>query len=670
MMKIFTFWISVIVVTSSLFVSGCHRKSGGGSGADSNDVVPENETSQVEIKNQFDLLGVPDETAFQDRTFTFKPTAVSPFQDGTFEIEDAPSWLGINTTTGEVSGKPTDLAAQFIYKIVSISPLTTENVGQYPLTVHGNPLKKFQWHLTNTGQKSFSDTAGTVNEDINMAQTVDAGLTGLGVRIAISDTAAELAHESLTDNVLVNESRDYSLTAPYRTNVFAKLLGDTEAGEKAETHATAVAGVLAARGWSNLGTRGVAPFANFAVFNAISWSVPANKVSEAMLNQLTGNFDIVNQSWGYNDVSYSMEFDWDYNALQRTEVLSGRNGKGKVFVKAAGNGYDICNHPSEFCSQDISSDPNNATPYVITVGAVDANGKKSSYSAVGSALWVSAPGGEFGDDDPAILTTDLSGCSEGKSKASATVNSFDKGTAAENPACNYTSAFNGTSAAAPIISGVVALLLEANPTLTWRDIKHIFAKTSSQVDADFDPIVLTNSYVYEPGWITNAAGYKFHNWYGFGRVNVDDAVAMAKIYDSNLGSFKDTFDYSTPSNPWRWRTADSLGIAIPDDDPDGITGPGIFVQDDFIIEAVQIQVDITHPYPMDLAIELTSPSGTKSVMLHALNSYSDPDLIDLVLLSNAFYAENSRGNWRIKVIDINSADVGTLNNWKINISGR
>ena len=98
--------------------------------------------------------------------------------------------------------------------------------------------------------------------------------------------------------------------------------------------------------------------------------------------------------------------------------------------------------------------------------------------------------------------------------ASETVlNAFDdKGNHSNNASCNYTSTYNGTSAAAPMVSGVVALMLEANPALTLRDVKHILASTARQIDAS-RAAVTVNDLVVEPAWTTNAAGYTFHNFY-------------------------------------------------------------------------------------------------------------------------------------------------------------
>ena len=90
-------------------------------------------------------------------------------------------------------------------------------------------------------------------------------------------------------------------------------------------------------------------------------------------------------------------------------VTLGRSGKGSLFVKAAGNDFAVfCNGSSSvYCIGNANFDADNAIPYIITVGALNANGQSASYSSSGANIWVSTFGGEFGSDSPAMLTTDL-----------------------------------------------------------------------------------------------------------------------------------------------------------------------------------------------------------------------------------------------------------------------
>jgi hypothetical protein len=225
---------------------------------------------------------------------------------------------------------------------------------------------------------------------------------------------------------------------------------------------------------------------------------------------------------------------------------------------------------------------------------------------------------------------------------------------------------NGTSSAAPVTVGVIALLLEANPALTWRDIKHILASTARQIDAARAAVnfALTGgTYVAEPAWLTNAAGFKFHNWYGFGMVDASAAVNMARTYTlGQLGTFVDTGFISSPT----------LDLAIPDASVAGATStltvPANAVQ---VIEAVQIRVSATHSFIGVLGIELVSPSGKRSVLKNIFDGFGgSSDLNGMVLLSNAFYGEDPAGVWTIKVVDADaSLDAGRLTNWSIRVFG-
>jgi len=549
--------------------------------------------------------------------------------------------------------------------------LTTSE--SFSLTVAANdPLYQYQWHLHNSGQTNFATNPGTSSEDINVDGVIAAGYTGNNVIVAVVDTGLEIAHEDLSANVVVDGSWDFvgSDTDP------------TNPSDSDGDHGTSVAGLIASSGWNGKGGRGVAPLASLKGFNFLKNQSTVTNVNSLGAASYSSNVDIFNQSFG-SAPWYSKTISATVEAQYLSGVTSLRSGKGAIYIKSSGNGFHrgaTINKVGYYCStiygastglscQNANMDPNKSTPYNILVGALTAKGKKSSYSTAGSSVWVSAPGGESGTNYPAMMTTDQSGCTNGYvgtyGRAYNAFNTISGGAGhTENVNCNYASTFNGTSSAAPVLSGAVALMLEVNSALTWRDVKHILASTSDQVDASISTTNITingTTYAAEPAWLTNTAGYKFHNYYGFGRVNVSAAITAAKAYTAgSLGTF------ATGS----WVPSATLNTAIPDYNAIGVSN-AVNVSDSKTIEAVQVKLNVSHTNSGVLAVELTSPSGTKSMLLNPRNIFSSSNnLSNFVMLSNAFYGESSSGNWTVKVVDTHSSsDAGQLTDWSIRIFG-
>ena len=265
-----------------------------------------------------------------------------------------------------------------------------------------------------------------------------------------------------------------------------------------------------------------------------------------------------------------------------------------------------------------------------------------------------------------MMTTDQSGCSIGYVGANASINyeinAFDDhdGDHPENPDCNYTSGFNGTSSAAPTVAGVIALMLEANPNLTWRDVKHILAQTSDKTDAE-------RSYdqqgVNQYSWIENSAGYKHHKWYGFGKIDAAEAVTVAKNFTANSrGTFYTVADTSAPNILF---TDDGATVT----DTISITKPS---ESNNFVEFVKVQVRFDHSLPKTVGIRLLSPDGTLIPILQPYTNMAATTtgyIFDIGVAG--LYGESLEGDWTIALNDYGVEDgfVGNFVGWNIYVYG-
>ena len=350
-----------------------------------------------------------------------------------FSLIGAPSFLSVNTTSGQLSGEP-EVSGLFEDVIVRATLIadgtTTVDSRKFSIAVNGDPLRPYAWHLKNTSQKAFSSLTGTTGFDLNFYDVLKEGITGNGVKIAISDSGVEINHDDLFDNQISGAHRDYSLAAPYSAS----------APTPTNFHGTAVSGIISAVAYNNFGSLGVAPKSKFAGFQFLD----SAQNSEIMIHQASGDFDIFNYSYG-DFLTEDTRSDSTYLDHLRYQAIT----DNKIFVKASGN--EFFQSSGSLCASHNANAPfENESPFIIIVGSIHADGGKSSYSSAGSNLWVSAPGGEDGEGmGPAIITTDLRTCFKGNSKAgSFSSNSFEYNNSL-NLQCDYTATMNGTSSATP-----------------------------------------------------------------------------------------------------------------------------------------------------------------------------------------------------------------------------
>ena len=557
-----------------------------------------------------------------------------------------------------------------------------------------DPFAAQAWHLKSTGvETGYSASAADTGEDINLGGVHSTlNILGRNVRIAVSDSGTEIEHPDLNDNTLAGEHRNYVFNSP---SAWADQADPVASDDN--SHGTGVAGLISAERNNGIGSLGVAPASKFAAFRYLfsDTSSTASRLAKA-IDQSYGNFDIFNYSYGFSGYVFVQSDDTLVDAFELGATTL-RSGKGSIYVQSSGNSYDGESYDVDWdgagpgpvstilVAGNSNAHTDTTTPFKIVVGATNASGTKATYSTPGSNIWISAPGGEYGVAEPAMITTDIRGCNAGFSYRDPNLDDlFNYGFDPLNLQCDYTNIFNGTSSAAPVTSGVVALMLEANPNLTWRDVKHILAETADPIEFDpFDndlphPHVGGNPfgglYDYDYKWVMNNAGYLFSNWYGFGRVDAEEAVTTALSYSADsLTAFEQTQD---SNGLWYYDSGvlTGLGYDITDESPTTTAEHRIWVGHNLLVESVQIKISSDHPYPGDLAVHLVSPGLTESRVLTLNNGiYSFTPFDDFTMLSNAFYGEESQGYWTIKIYDGNAlvpANIGELINWKILISGR
>lgn len=518
------------------------------------------------------------------------------------------------------------------------------------------PLDQFfnrQWHLLNTGQNS-----ARVGIDVNVLPAWALTL-GNGSTIAIVDDCLETLHPDLKDN------------CPPISSKFHHDFNDEDDDPKPITanfdfHGTCVGG-LAGASQNNgvpdintgalLGVSGVAPNSRLLGLRLIAGPFTDEDTANALYwHPASAQVSVSNNSWGYAN-QYPGELvglDVLAKAALRDAAMLGRDGKGQVTVFAAGNSRSLQSNSNFYTTSN--------SRFVVTVGALNSFGTFSSYSTPGASLLVSAPGGGFGSFgiDQRCITTDVTGTG-GLNPQGSTSTNPDLGNN------DYTNQMNGTSSAAPITSGAVALMLSANPNLGWRDVKEILASTARRVD-ETNTSWQMRPVLPSPAREFNSANFKFSNDYGAGMVDAGAAVTRSLSW-TNLGQ----------------ELTQALRVS-----PTGVTGfipdTGVVVPFNFDFSArpnlraeqIEIEVRINHQFRGDLRIALISPAGTRSELAlprFPFATLNDRDYADIVLTdagvldarsggwvfsTTHHWGENTQGVWRLEVSDEIAADAGQL----------
>ncbi|KAI6241195.1 Convertase P-domain protein [Aphelenchoides fujianensis] len=368
------------------------------------------------------------------------------------------------------------------------------------------------------------------------------------------------------------------------------------------------------------GTLGVAYHAKIGGVRMLDGPV-SDSVEAASLTLRPNHIDIYSASWGPEDDGKT--FDGPGALAQEAfyrGIKQGRNGKGNIFVWASGNGgsrQDSC-----------SADGYTTSIYTLSISSATFDNRRPWYLEECPST-IATTYSSANINQPAIVTVDVpSGC---------------------------TKMHTGTSASAPLAAGIIALALEANPALTWRDMQHLVLRTANPTP------LLANA-----GWTTNGVGRRVSNKFGYGLMDAGALVRAAREWRTVPQQHMCTYEYQLERpNPrpivGRFKMNFSLDVT-------GCTDgtPVLY------LEHVQVVATIRYGKRGDLKLTLYSPSGTESVLLPPRpQDYNQNGFHKWPFLSVQTWGEDPRGTWTLVVESVtnNPSITGMFSDWSLLLYG-
>lgn len=455
-----------------------------------------------------------------------------------------------------------------------------------------DPLFNKQFPLKNTGQ--FNGISGNDIRIFNFWNTLK---LGENVPVAVISDGCFYEHEDLKDNFDLNHSWNY-------------YSWENDPKHNQTYRGTQLASIISSKS-NNICTVGVAPNSTFSCLNIDN----ENKTRSNILDALSRDnryfrVKLLGTVEKCKNVCRHEEFDEElHDILMRADP-------GVNFVAPAG--------ADAFRGGDTNFFPLNRDPRVIVVSDLTHRNAHSSWSNRGTSILVNAPvGGSSSFDSimypssPSLSHTDKKGCTDDT---------------------------DPVGAGAAYVAGVVALMVQTNPSLTWRDIQYMLAITSSKNNPNHH------------SWVTNKAGYHYSHFYGFGTIAADWLHQMCKEWKKIPDQVNSQGYVETNENVPTMHKG-SLDIKI------DVNSKIIF------IEYVQIQVNIDVKDASLLRMKLTSPSGT--TMFFKATSISDdsPHSIVLTYTIRGFLGESAAGSWMLHIVSDSIGSESLLKNVKLDVFG-
>ncbi|ODM89572.1 Neuroendocrine convertase 2 [Orchesella cincta] len=344
--------------------------------------------------------------------------------------------------------------------------------------------------------------------------------------------------------------------------------------------------------------------------------------------------DIYSASWGPTDDGKTV--DGPRNATMRAIVRGvneGRNGLGNIYVWASGDGGE---------DDDCNCDGYAASMWTVSINSAINDGQNAHYDESCSSTLASTFSNGAKDPNTGVV--------------SGTSSFHNNSYAISSSSLEGNESHSGTSAAAPEAAGVFALALEANPSLTWRDIQHLSVLTSKR-----------NSLFDAKGrfhWTMNGVGLEFNHLFGYGVLDAGAMVALSKEwktvparYHCDGGSIKEQ------------RRIPSRGTLVLKLDTKACQGTDTEVN---YLEHVQAVVTLNSTRRGDTNIYLTSPMGTRSMILSRRPNDDDrhDGFVKWPFMTTHTWGEYPKGTWTLEVRFVgDKPQAGWLKEWTLMLHG-
>uniref|UniRef100_A0A8D0ANV4 Proprotein convertase subtilisin/kexin type 6 n=1 Tax=Sander lucioperca TaxID=283035 RepID=A0A8D0ANV4_SANLU len=489
-----------------------------------------------------------------------------------------------------------------------VKPRVKRYVQSDPSFIHFNdPKWSNMWYI------HCNDKSSRCRSEMNILAAWQRGYTGKNVVVTILDDGIERNHPDLAQN--------YDHLASYDVNGNDHDPTPRYDSRNENIHGTRCAGQVAAVANNSHCAVGIAYNVRIGGIRMLDGDV--TDLVEAMSLGIRPDYiDIYSASWGPKDDGKTVDGPGPLTKQAFEQGINkGRKGLGSIFVWASGNGGRQGDH--------CSCDGYTSSIYTISISSTTENGNKPWYLEVCSSIIATTySSGEF--NERKIVTTDLRHrCTDGHT---------------------------GTSVSAPIVAGIIALALEANLLLTWRDVQHLLVKTSRPVHLKADD------------WKTNAAGFRVSHLYGFGLVDAEAMVLEAMKWRTVPAQH--TCSHTPERRTRHIHAGQHLNCSIStsgcSEEPE---------QHVAYLEHVVVKVLIVHPRRGDLEINLISPSGTRSQLLaNRLFDSSNEGFRNWEFMTVHFWGERAEGTWTLEIVDSlsklrNPEVLGNLKEWTLVLHG-